>query len=117
MRTAYCASKHAMAGFFDALRLELLEDGVSVTVVCPGFVATEIGTRAVGPAGTTLASRPVRDSDVMPANECERQIIAAAAARRRELVMTVRGKLGLWMKLVAPGMIDRIVVRAVGRGR
>jgi short-subunit dehydrogenase len=117
MRTAYCASKHAMAGFFDALRLELLEDGVSVTVAYPGFVATEIGTRAVGPAGTTLASRPVRDSDVMPADECARQIIAAARGRRRELVMTARGKIGLWMKLIAPGMIDRIVVRAVGRGR
>ena len=117
MRTAYCASKHAMAGFFDALRLELLEHGVSVTVVYPGFVATEIGTRAVGPGGTTLASRPVRESAVMPADECARQIIAAARARRRELVMTARAKIGLWMKLIAPGVIDRIVVRAVGRGR
>lgn len=116
-RTAYSASKHAMAGFFDSLRLELASEGVSVTVVYPGFVATEIGTRAVGPGGKTLGKRPVRDAAVMPADECARQIIVASAARRRELVMTRQAKIGQWIKLAAPGFVDRLVLRTMERGR
>lgn len=116
-RSAYAASKHAMAGFFDSLRLELASEGVSVTVIYPGFVATEIGTRAVGAGGRTLGKRPVRDSAVMPADECARQIIAAAAARRRELVMTLQGKIGQWIKLAAPAIVDRLILRTVERGR
>jgi short-subunit dehydrogenase len=115
-RTAYAASKHAMAGFFDSLRIELSGEGVSVTVAYPGFVATEIATRAIGPHGTTLGQRPVRDSAVMPADECARQIVSAVAERRRELVMTLRGKIGLWLKLAAPAAIDAIAVRAIERG-
>jgi hypothetical protein len=49
--------------------------------------------------------------------ECARHILRAVAGRRRELVMTLRGKLGLWLKLVAPGLVDRIAGRAVERGR
>jgi len=51
-RTAYAASKHAMIGFFDSLRAELMGSGVSVTVVCPHFVVSEIHRRALGPDGT-----------------------------------------------------------------
>lgn len=115
-RTAYAASKHAMSGFFNSLRIELADDGMSVTLAYPGFVATEIASRAIGPHGTTLGERPVRDAAVMPADECARLIIAAAANRRRQVVMSLRGKLGLWLRLVAPGAIDRIATRAVERG-
>jgi short-subunit dehydrogenase len=117
MRTAYAGSKHAMAGFFDSLRLELATEGVSVTVVYPGFVATEIATRAIGPGGEALGRRPVRDASVMPADECARQIVAAAANRRRELVMTTRARIGQWIKLFAPAVVDRITLRAIERGQ
>lgn len=116
-RSAYAGSKHAMAGFFDSLRIELADDGVSVTVVYPGFVATEIASRGLGPGGKLLGHRPIDDSAAMSAEECARQIIGAAAARRRELVMSTRAKIGRWVKLVAPSLIDRIAVRAIERGR
>jgi len=116
-RSAYSASKHAMAGFFDSLRLELRDEGVSVTVVYPGFVATEIATRAVGPGGSVLGERSVVRSSAMPGEECARQIVAAAAERRRELVMTARGKVGQWLRLIAPSFIDRVIARAIERGR
>jgi NAD(P)-dependent dehydrogenase (short-subunit alcohol dehydrogenase family) len=54
-RTGYAASKHAMAGFFDSLRIELAGEGVSVTVVYPGFVATGVRRHAVGPDGRRWA--------------------------------------------------------------
>jgi len=115
-RSAYAASKYAMAGFFDSLRVEIAPDGVSVTVIYPGFVATDIGSRAVGPGGTPLGIRPVVKAKAMPVEECASAIISAASARRRELVMTARGKIGQWLKLIAPGAVDRIATRAIERG-
>lgn len=118
-RSAYAASKHAMAGFFDSLRIELEGTGVSVTMVYPGFVSTEIRERAFGPDGRPLGAgnSPVREREVMTAEECARRIVDAAAARRREVVMTARARVGQWLKLIAPGVVDRIARNAIAKGR
>lgn len=116
-RSGYAASKHAMVGFFDTLRIELATTGVSVTVACPDFVATETRQRAFGADGRPLGESPVEEGRVMTAEECARRIIAGAARRKRELVMSTRGKLGLWLKLFAPGLVDRIARKAIERGR
>ena len=116
-RSAYAASKHAMAGLFDSLRIELAGTGVTVTMVYPGFVATEIRERAFGADGKPLGASPVRESEVMTAETCARLILEAAARRRRELVMTRRGKIGMWLKVLAPGLVDRIARRAIEQGR
>ncbi len=115
-RSGYAASKHAMAGFFDSLRIELQGTGVTVTMVYPGFVATGIRERAFGGDGRPLGTSPVREGEVMPVDTCARLILDAAAHRRRELVMTGRGRLGMWLKLVAPGLVDKIARRAIERG-
>ena len=116
-RSAYAASKHAMTGLFDSLRIELAGTGVTVTMVYPGFVATEIRERAFGADGKPLGTSPVRESEVMTAETCARLILEAAARRRRELVMTRRGKIGMWLKVLAPGLVDRIARRAIEQGR
>lgn len=114
--SGYSASKHAMAGFFESLRAEVERDGVTVTLVYPGFVATDVGTRAIGPGGKPLGKRPVVRSRLMPVETCAREIIAAAGSRKRDVVMTARGKLGQWLKLVAPAAVDRIAIKAVEKG-
>ncbi len=118
-RSAYAASKHAMAGFFDSLRIELDGTGVSVTMIYPGFVSTEIRERAFGPDGTPLGAgnSPVREREVMTVEECARRIVAASAARKREVVMTARARVGMWLKLVAPGAVDRIARKAIAEGK
>ncbi|MCP3956397.1 MAG: SDR family oxidoreductase [bacterium] len=116
-RSGYAASKHAMAGFFDSLRIELADSGVSVTMAYPDFVATETRQRALGPDGEPIGESPVHEGEIMTAGECARRIIAGAARRKRELIMSTRGKLGLWLKLLAPGLIDRIARRAIDRGK
>ncbi|MGK2963384.1 MAG: SDR family oxidoreductase [Gemmatimonadaceae bacterium] len=115
-RSLYAATKHAMAGFFDSLRIELRSAGVSVTVVYPGFVATDIAERAVGPDGRMLGSRPVIKSAVMSVEECAEQIIDAAASRRREVVMTWIARIGMLVKPFVPGLVDRFAERKVRRG-
>lgn len=112
-RTGYAASKHAMRGFFDSLRIEVKDDGVSVTMIYPGFVATGIRTNATGSDGKPAMVDPVNKDDVMSAEECAGIIVRAIESRKREEIMTVKGKLGQWLKLIAPGVIDGIAKRAV----
>lgn len=116
-RSGYAASKHAMVGFFDSIRIETAGTGISVTMVFPDFVTSEIRVRAIGADGRPLGRSPLEESAVMPVEECASMIIRAAERRKRELVMTARGRIGLWVKLIAPGLVDRIARRAITKGR
>jgi short-subunit dehydrogenase len=116
-RSGYAASKHAMLGFFDTLRIELSGSGVSVTSVFPDFVATEARQRAFGADGKPLGESPVHEEKVMTAAECAGLIIKASAARKREFVMGLRGAIGQYIRPFFPGLIDRIALRAIRRGR
>ncbi len=116
-RSGYAASKHAMVGFFDSLRIELRGSGVSVTMAYPGFVATGVQGRGFGPDGKQLGHVPIKLEAAMPTATCARLILEAAARRKREEVMTIRGKLGQWLKLIAPGLVDRIAAKAIEEGR
>ena len=116
-RTGYSASKHAMTGFFDSLRIELADSGVAVTMIYPGFVATGIRENATGPDGKPIQVSPVKEGEVMGVEDCARRIVRAIERREREVVMTARGKIGLWLKLLAPSLVDRIARRAIERGR
>ena len=116
-RSGYAASKHAMTGFFDTLRIELADAGVSVTMIYPGFVSTGIRENATGPDGKPIAVSPVKEGEVMTVEECARITLAAIEARKREVVMTARGRLGLYLKLFAPSLVDRIARRAIETGR
>jgi short-subunit dehydrogenase len=116
-RTGYSAAKHAMTGFFDSLRIELEDSGVAVTMIYPGFVATGIRENASGPDGKPILVSPVKEHEVMSVEDCARRIVTAMERRDREVVMTARGKIGLFLKLLAPSLIDRIARRAVEKGR
>jgi short-subunit dehydrogenase len=116
-RSGYAASKHAMIGFFDTLRIEIAEYGISVTMIYPDFVATETRKRALGADGKPIGKSSVREDEVMSAEKCAQLIIQAAAIRKCELIMTWRGKVGLWLKLIAPGVVDRMAQKAILEGR
>ena len=116
-RTGYSAAKHAMAGFFDSLRIELDGSGVTVTMIYPGFVATGIRENATGPDGKPIMVSPVKEGEVMSVDDCVRRIVTAMERREREVVMTARGKVGLFLKLFAPSLIDRMAKRAIETGR
>lgn len=114
-RTAYCASKFGQTGFFEALRVELAPVGVAVTTIYPGVVATAIRQRGYGPDGKALGYSSLDDSAAMPVEECVRQMLPVIAARRRELVMTPKGRLARWLKLIAPGLVDHLARKALSR--
>jgi len=115
-RSGYCASKHALHGFFDSLRCELAGSGVSITLVCPDFVVSEIHRRALGPQGQPLGTSPIAESKVMGTEACADAILRAARRRRRLVLLSARGKVGRYVRLLAPRFIDRLAIRAVARG-
>ena len=116
-RTAYSASKHALFGFFDSLRIELRGSGVAVTMIAPYYVQSEIHRRAIGNDGRELGHSTMQEDKLMTAAECAAAIVPAMAKRQRQLTMTLKGKLGRFVKLVAPGVIDNIAAATVRKGR
>jgi short-subunit dehydrogenase len=116
-RTGYAASKHALFGFFESLRIELEGTGISVTIAAPDFVVTEIHRRAIGPDGKPLGESPMQERKIMTAQECARHIVHAMEKRQRLWIGSARGRFGRWARLIAPALVDRIAARAIRQGR
>ncbi len=112
-RTAYGASKFAVSGFFEALRSELKGAGVSVTTAYPGVVATRIRYRGYNAEGKEHGSSSLKEDNAMPVEECAALIIDGMNRRKREVVMTAKGKLGRFLKLLVPGLIENMALAAV----
>jgi short-subunit dehydrogenase len=116
LRTAYSGSKHAVFGLFESLRIELGETGVTVTMIAPDFVQSQIHMRAYGPDGKPVGDSTIAERVAMPADECAALIVAAMERRQRLLITSWRGKAGRFARLIAPGLIDKIAARAIRRG-
>jgi short-subunit dehydrogenase len=112
-RTAYAASKHALFGFFDSLRIELRDTGVTVSMIAPDFVLSEMHRRALGADGKPLGRSPMQEEKIMSAEKCATLIVKAVENRERLLITSFRGKVGRWVKLLAPDMIDKVAAKAI----
>jgi len=116
-RTGYAATKHALFGFFDSLRIELAGTGVSVTIAAPDFVVSEIHRRAIGPDGKPLGESPMVEERIMTAEDCARGISRAMARRRRLWISSMRGRLLRPVRTLLPGVVDRLTARVLKRRR
>lgn len=114
-RTAYSASKFAMAGFFEALRTELRPADVAVTIAYPGVVDTHIRYHGYNAQGDVAGVSGLKEDHAMPVAECARLIVQGMEHRQREVVMTLQGRLGRWAKLIAPGVVERMVLATLKR--
>lgn len=112
-RTAYAATKWAMNGFFESLRIELMTAGVSVTLAYPGVVDTEIRMRGFDAQGHAAGKSSLKEKGAMPVATCARLIIDALEARKREVVMTLPGKFARLLKLIAPSRVDKMALAAL----
>lgn len=110
--SAYCASKHAMHGFFDALHMELARHGVSVTVICPWWVVTEFHEAELDQNGVPrgLRGRAIYSKKMMSAERCA-EITLNAAYRRRGEVLMGPGRLTVLLKALAPGLVDWLAIK------
>jgi short-subunit dehydrogenase len=108
-RTGYCAAKHAVMGFFDALRAEVEDQGISVSTIVPGFINTDIARSALAGDGRTFGKT---DSDIaggMDVNDCAKVVFKALKAGKREIPVG-KGKemAALWVKRASPELLFRL---------
>lgn len=110
--TPYIASKYAMHGFYDSLRMEVSKDGVSVTVICPWWVVTEFHEVQMDKNGKPRGSRgrALYTKNMMTADRCAEIVLASAYRRRREVLMGP-GLLAAWFKLIAPAFLDWLAIK------
>jgi NAD(P)-dependent dehydrogenase (short-subunit alcohol dehydrogenase family) len=112
-RCGYSASKHALHGFFDSLRPELSASGVTVTVVCPFFVKTDMGDRALGgDGGKPRMERTQTGTPSDPAWLAE-QIYRSVRSGRRLLVPSGGAKLSYYVSRLLPGTYERLMARKI----
>lgn len=108
-RTGYSASKFAMNGFLDSLRVENLKTGVHVMTACPGFTASNIRSTALSNDGTAHGETSMEEEKMMTAEEVAKIITDGIAKRERVLVMTQQGKLTVLLNKLIPGWLDKKV--------
>ncbi|TAF49029.1 MAG: SDR family oxidoreductase [Sphingobacteriia bacterium] len=108
-RTGYSASKFAMNGFLEALRTELLDEGVNVLWVCPGFTASNIRQVALDQNAQPQGESPMDESSMMSAQLCAQHIARSIRKRQRTLVLTFNGHRTVWLNKWLPQLTDRLV--------
>jgi short-subunit dehydrogenase len=108
-RTGYSASKFAMNGFLDALRIENLKTGVHVMAACPGFTASNIRNTALAKDGSQQAESTLDEGKMMTAEEVAKIIANGVEKRSRTLTMTGQGKLTVTLSKFFPAWLDKLV--------
>lgn len=108
-RSGYCASKHALHGFFDALRAETHNAGLRVTLVCPGYIRTPISLHALGPDGQVHGKMDDNQTKGMAPDEFARQLLRAVSERKEEVYIGGPETYGIYLKRFLPGVLSRIL--------
>ncbi|AKF05115.1 SDR family oxidoreductase [Sandaracinus amylolyticus] len=110
-RSAYAASKHALHGFFEALRAEGHADGVKVTMVCPGYVSTDLTLSALRGDGSVHGERAASNAAGMSPAQCAHRIAHAIETQPREVYVGGREVAAIYLRRFAPGLLARILPR------
>jgi dehydrogenase/reductase SDR family protein 7B len=109
-RTGYSASKFAMNGFLEALRTELLDEGVHVLTAAPGFTASNIREAALVADGSAQGKSPRNEGEMMSSETVADEILKAVKQRKRSMVLTGQGKLTVFLNKWLPGLTDKLVL-------
>ncbi len=109
MRTGYCAAKHAVMGFFDALRAEVEGQGVQVSTITPGFIRTDISRNALAGDGSAYGEEDEDIAGGMDVTECAEVVYKGLKAKKREIPVG-KGKemAALWVKRISPEALFRM---------
>ncbi len=108
-RTGYSASKFAMQGFLESVRVENLYKGLSVLIACPGFTASNIRSVARSKDGLPQGESPMDEKNIMQPEQVAQAILRAVEQRKRTLVLTSQGKFTVWLAKHFPALADRLI--------
>ncbi|MGN6398469.1 MAG: SDR family oxidoreductase [Mucilaginibacter sp.] len=116
-RSGYSASKFAMNGFLDALRVENLKTGVHILTACPGFTASNIRNTALDKEGNEQRESTLNEEQMMSSQEVARRIVNGVEKRKRTLIMTGEGKLTVLIGKLFPALLDGLVYNKLAKER
>ena len=106
LRSGYSASKHALHGFFDSLRAELADVGIRVTIVCPGYIRTEISINALSGTGQTHNKMDDNQANGMAPDEFARRLLKAVKQQKEELYIGGKEIFGVYLKRFFPNILS-----------
>ena len=108
-RSGYSASKFAVNGWLESIRTELLDTGVNVMWVCPGFTRSNIRNAALNSKGYAQGESPLNERDLMSSQDCANHIIKAIEKKKRTLILSFSGLQTVFMNKFFPSFTDKLV--------
>jgi short-subunit dehydrogenase len=102
LRSAYSASKHALHGYFDSLRAEVFDKNIQISIICPGFIKTNVSVNALTGDGSPQGTMDAGQASGMPADECAKLIIQAIQQNKEEVYIGGKEVKGVWFKRFFP---------------
>ncbi len=108
-RSSYAGAKHALHGFFDTLRAEHHQDGIAVTLICPGFIRTQVSINAVTGDGSPLGEMDQAQDQGMSPEACAEAIFNALVKKKEEVYIGGKETLAVYLKRFLPGVFSRIL--------
>ncbi len=109
LRSGYCAAKHALHGFFEALRAEHHTDGIGITMVCPGFIRTSISLNAVVADGSNQGTMDTKTGQGLSAEQCAAKMIRGVERRKSQILIGRFEIVGAYLFRLAPNIMRKIV--------
>lgn len=114
-RTGYSASKFAMQGFLEVIRIENMKNGLHVLIACPGFTASNIRNTALAANGLPQGETPLDESKLMTSEEVAAKICLAVEKRMDRLILTTQGKMTVLLNKFFPRFMDKMVYRHMAK--
>lgn len=111
-RSSYAASKHALHGFFDSLRAELHDHQIKVTLICPGFIRTNVSKNALTGDGSQLGTMDEATDNGMAPERLASKILQAIEDGKQEAYFGGKEVLGVYLKRFFPGYFAKILLKA-----
>ncbi len=111
-RSSYAGAKHALHGFFDTLRAEHYQDNIAVTLICPGFIHTQVSVNAVTGDGSPFGEMDQAQAQGMSAEACADQLFRALLRKKEEVYIGGKETWAVYLKRFFPGIFSRILRKA-----
>jgi short-subunit dehydrogenase len=112
LRSGYCGSKHALHGFFDVLRMEHEKDGINVTMICPGYVQTNIDKNALTADGSPQEKHDVENQNGLAVDIFVKKMIRAIERLKYEAYLGKKEVMGIYLKRFFPKLLHRLVLKS-----
>lgn len=115
LRSSYAASKHALHGYYDCMRMEVEKYGIQITLLTPGFIASAISVHALDASGKATGEMDNNQAQGMSTTECAARILQGVAAGKTEFGIGGKELLGLKLRRFAPALFERMLRKRSAR--